>query len=1075
MAAKNFYVYKSSAGSGKTFTLVKEYLKIVLRDTEAVKNILAITFTNAAAAEMKERIIEELGRIIEFGQEDGDKAPQGMMAEIVKDWKEEGFSFPTNGWIVQQADKARKRILHQYADFSVSTIDSFMHRVVRTFAFDLHLPLGFEVELDTESLLRLAVDKLISSAGSEQKLTQLLLNYIQNQTDEEKDIRLENLIVEMAKTLTDEESAPYIRQLKGLSPEDFEEIVKTLKQSISSFEQKVETHAKSAMALIDATGLAATDFYYTTKGIFGYFKQLAAGKVREKIHPNSYVLKTIDQGQFESKKAGPSEKAALDSIQGELVRHYNAIQSLSEAGFGKYLTHKAVLGNIYPVAVLNQVESLLEEIKSDNVLLHISDFNKRIAGIVREEPVPFIYERLGERYRHYMIDEFQDTSALQWENLLPLLVNGLASGDKSLIVGDGKQAIYRFRNGDVEQFANLPKLGKEIQSVSKPEWEATLDHSCEINVLKHNWRSAKAIITFNNDFFRFTQSYLTGHIQPIYEDLKQIPVKKDPAGYVEVTVREDEEWIPTEDQMLEQVLDAINRCRGAGHPYSDITILCRKHKEGSMLARGLLNHNIPVISAESLLLSQAKEVNFFLSIIRLLDNPYDKIATVEMLEYLLSNKFIKSTGNIHGCLKQAGISQNSYEKSGKQLLTGIESLLQNNGIDFTFERFLHQNIYDTCETILRTFFSDEKSVNPFVSFFMDAVFDYESGQMLSYADFLSWWEEKGKSYSVVVPKGINAVQVMTIHKSKGLQFPIVIHPFADQAVKQPTKPGFWIQGEEAGIPDLPATWLKMTKASLEDTPFQLKIEEEIEKSFLDLLNTTYVAFTRPSQKLFVFFQQEKRKPKNSIGTLFEEWLKETGLWQEDRFTYSFGVFENVSDKNCTSKEATSSFKKLISNPWTKKLRMRSHNQERSILFDRRDALERGNLLHRAMEEIRSTEDLGPVLQTLFDKGEITAEIKTEWTEKINAMIRQPEIEACFKPGVKIKTEPGLFDRDGSFFRPDRVVFLENECVVIDYKTGRAYNHHRQQMETYAYLLKSIGYPNIRKVILYLDHGTIETV
>ncbi len=1075
MVKGNFLVYKSSAGSGKTFTLVKEYLKIVLRDTEAVKNILAITFTNAAAAEMKERIIKELSNIIEFGQQTVNKTPEGMMAQIIKDWENEGFSVPNNEWIVGQADRARKKILHQYADFSVSTIDSFMHRVVRTFAFDLDLPMRFEVELDTESLLRLAVDKLISSVGADRKLTQLLVTYILNQTDEEKDIRLENLIVEMAKTLTDEESAPYIRKIKGLNTEDFEEIAKTLKQSIATFEQKIENEATEAMALITRNGLVASDFYYTTKGIFGYFKQLAAGNVREKIHPNKSVLKAIEQNQWNSKKICSEAKTKMDSIQGELERHYNAIQSLSTSDFGKYLTHKAVLSNIYPVAVLNQVELLLEEIKTDNVLLHISDFNKRIAGIVREEPVPFIYERLGERYRHYMIDEFQDTSALQWENLLPLLVNGLATGDKSLIVGDGKQAIYRFRNGDVEQFANLPKLGKEIQSVSKPEWEASLNHSCKINVLEDNWRSAKAIVTFNNDFFGFTQKHLANYIQPIYDDLEQNPVKKDLSGYVEVTFREEEEWIPADEQMLEQVLDAINRCHEAGHPYSDITVLCRKHKEGSMLARGLLSHDIPVISAESLLLSQAKEVNFFLSIIRLLDNPFDKIAAVEMLEYLLSNNFINNPDNLHGCLTTTGISQNRHKKPENPLLASIENLLRKNGIDFAFDRFLHQNIYDTCETILRRFFSGQESLNPFVSFFMDAIFDYESGQMLSYADFLSWWEEKGKSYSVVVPEGVNAAQVMTIHKSKGLQFPIVIHPFADQAVKQPTKAGFWIQGEEAEIPALPATWLKMTKGSLEGTPFQPTIDEELEKSFLDLINTTYVAFTRPSQKLFVFFQKEKRKPKNSIGTLLQEHLEEKGMWQENRFTYSFGLFEEARDKTDESPEAASSFKKLISNPWTKKMRMRSHNIERGILFNRHDALERGNLLHRAMEEIRSTEDVDPVLQNMLDKGEITGEIKTEWTGKINAMIRHPEVEACFKPGVTIKTEPGLFDQNGSFFRPDRVVFLDNECVVIDYKTGMVYDHHRQQMNTYAYLLKSIGYPKIRKIILYLDQGKSETV
>ncbi len=1075
MEKKNFLVYKSSAGSGKTFTLVKEYLKIILRDTEAVRNVLAITFTNAAAAEMKERIIKELSHIIDYGHNSAQQELPGMMAQIIKEWKDEGFVISDNQWIIQQALQARKRILHQYADFSVSTIDSFIHRVIRTFAFDLHLPLGFEVELDADSLLTLAVDLLISSVGKDEKLTQLLVTYILNQTDEEKDTRLENMIVDMAKTLTDEESTPFVNMLKNAGLDDFETIVKDLKQSVAVFEQKVADEAKSASALIRNSGLVPPDFYYASKGIVGYFEQLAAGKIKEKIHPNKNVLKTIEENQWCSKKCTAQAKVSIDSIQNDLKHHYEAIQTISESSLKTYLIHKAILGNIYPIAVLNQVELLLEEIKSDNVVLHISDFNKRISDIVRNEPVPFIYERLGERYRHYMIDEFQDTSALQWENLLPLLVNGLAGGNKSLIVGDGKQAIYRFRNGDVEQFANLPKLSAEVESVAKPEWEASLTHNYNDEVLKHNWRSARSIVEFNNDFFGHTKKYLASQLQPIYDDLAQKHVSKSLSGYVEASFWNGEEGCGTDEQMLQNVLSAIRRCQHAGHPLSDITILCRKHKEGSQLAKGLLAHDIPVISPESLLLSQAKDVNFFISVLRLLNNPYDKIAAVEMLTYLLHNRYISNPASLHACLLETGITKSDQKPRGKTHVSAIEKLIRKNGIDFTFDQFIHQNIYDTCETIVRMFFSEKESVNPFVSFFMDAVYDYESEQMLSYADFIKWWEEKGKSYSVVVPEGIDAVQVMTIHKSKGLQFPIVIHPFADQAVKQPTKPGFWIRGDQVEMATLPAAWLRMTKSSLEGTPFQARVEKEMEKSFLDLLNTTYVAFTRPSQKLFVFFQQEKRKSKGSIGELFKEFLKEKGMWQENLHIYQFGQFDEVGDKTHHKNGSASSFKKLLSNSWTQKLQMRSHNLERSILFDRQDALERGNLIHRAMEEIQSTEDVSPVLRIMMDKGEIGPEIKAEWTDKINALIRHPAVEACFRPGTSLKTEPGIFDHQGNFFRPDRVVFLEDECVVIDYKTGKAYEHHNQQMNTYAYLLESIGYNNIKKVILYLDQGKAKTV
>lgn len=1075
MAAKNFQVYKSSAGSGKTYTLVKEYLKIVLRDPGAIKHILAITFTNAAAAEMKGRIIEELGKIAALDDTNADKSAEKLLDGIFEDWKADQVPLLPKSTMIQNASIALKKILHQYADFSVSTIDSFIHRVVRTFAFDLHIPLNFEVELDTKSLIDKAVDLLINRVGTDAKLTRLLLAYMISQTDDEADTRLEIQIAQMAVTLTEEDSAEHIQKLRKLDLQQFEKIASKLKKEVRRFEELIIGEATNAIKLIIGKDLSPTDFFQGKRGIYGYFQHLANGNIRDKIEPNKYVITTIEDDKWVSGKCPAPAKACIAELQADLTQSYSNIRTAVDEGFAGYMRNLAILRNIFPLALLNEVELMLDEIKSENTLLHISDFNKRIAAIVSEQPIPFIYERLGERYRHYMIDEFQDTSALQWQNLLPLIENSLATGNNSLVVGDGKQAIYRFRNGDVEQFAHLPELTNQIRSVAKPEWQVTLNNNYNYSPLDTNWRSHQEIVEFNNSFFTHTQQHLPESLQSIYDGVHQNAREDKPGGYVSISFLEASEENSLKDVMVSKVIAAIRKCQEAGHQLSDITVLCRANKDASLVARELLAHEIPVISPESLLLSHSKEVNFMLAVLQLLDNPGDRIAAVEMLSFLLQKGIVKNHKTLHKCLVATGLFSTGKQNATTSLYPAIEKIIRDNGMDFSFSHFSHQNIYDSCESILRQFFANEQLPNPFVAFFMDAVYDFSEKNMLSYADFLTWWDEKSSKYSIVVPEGVEAVQVMTVHKSKGLQFPVVIHPFAHQKANKPTKAGFWLNSEEAGVPELPAAWLSMNKAGLEGTPFENILEEEMGKTFLDMLNATYVAFTRPVEKLFIFTKKEESYKPATVNGLLNDYLTNAGLWQEDTNEYTFGVFEPAPQDAKASEPGETPFREMLSNPWSRALRMKSHHLDRSIIFDTESALERGNLMHRLMEQIVSINDLDAVLQQMLDIGEIDKNIRSEWDAKIRELLEKPEVAPCFAPGVKIKTEAGMYDSQGNFYRPDRVVFLENHCVIIDYKSGSAYEKHNEQMDTYAYILKSMGYPSVKKLLLYLDQGKAKTV
>lgn len=1100
---------------------MKEYLKIVLRNPSKIRHILAITFTNAAASEMKERIIRELGQISALKGKGQDAiADHPLLSQIAAELKEAYADAPGPETIVEHAAIVLKNILHHYADFSVSTIDSFVHRVIRTFSFDLFLPFHFDVELDDSILLDQATELLIARAGRDKQLTDLLIAFIINQADEEKDLRIESLISELGKTLTDEESVNALHQLQRISLQGMLRISANIKDSIRSFDEQVRKHAADAMELIRTEGLDASHFFQSRSGIYSYFDKLLSGQVLTVITPNSYVRRTIEEDKWASGKAGPSAHAAIGRISSRLKEKYVAITGQELSNITTYKTLYAVGKYFYQVALLNELDRVLREVKQENVLLHISDFNKLIASVIMEQPVPFIYERLGERYHHYMIDEFQDTSGLQFQNLLPLIDNSLANGFISLVVGDGKQAIYRFRNGDVEQFARLPELTDAIGSPAKAEWEQTLKANAIINSLDTNYRSHQEVIGFNNQFFSFVAGYLPAELQNIYHDVSQKALPSRSGGYVEINFLDPDacnadisglsrgaagsssgqeamadglDNMGYEQLTLIKVHHTIERLTESGHPVRDITILCHSNAKASLIARYLLSKGVPVISSESLLLNQSEEVNFIITFLRLLVDPFDQVAAVDLLGYLLRHGWITKPGSIHECLQIIRQTHHAEKGSIPNQVDAIELLLTDNKVPASFRDFFHLNMYDVCEYIIRVFFSGSREPDPFVAFFSDSVFDFMERNDPSVQDFLAWWDEKGHTFSLVLPDGINAVRIMTIHKSKGLQFPVVIVPFADHRFTRFTKKGQWVEVNLPALPELTTTWVGLNKTDLQGTPFEAAWQSESGKSYLDTLNMVYVAFTRPVEKLFVFSKKTKSFNVQTTNGLLYNFLESNKLWNESQLNYSFGSFTSAGITQTSENEeglreagapglhvaqtekAEVAFDTIISQPWNRLLRMKSHQTERSLLSDGDDLLERGNLFHRAMERIHSIHDVEPVLNQMLENGEIDPVRMQEWKQKILEIIKQHEVSPYFKQGLIVKSEAGIYDQHGRFYRPDRIILADEETVIMDYKTGKQYEKHLAQMNQYSNLLQEMGYKNIKKLILYLDENKIKTV
>ncbi|MCD4746178.1 MAG: UvrD-helicase domain-containing protein, partial [Bacteroidales bacterium] len=617
----SLYVYKSSAGSGKTFTLVKEYLKIVLSEPDKFRNILAITFTNKAANEMKERIISYLEEL-SINNSDSNTIKY-LLPDLIKETGLEHII------ISQRAEKVLELILHNYSDFAISTIDSFVHKIIRTFARDLHIPLNFEVELDTDDLISKSTDLLISNVGNDEKLTKTLIRFIETKTDNEQSWHIENDIQQFAKSLLNEDGYIYIEKLRKLSLDDFSGINRKINEVIKKFENNLKDIAISANNLIKEKNIPHSAFYQGRSGINKYFEYIVNNRF-DKLEPNSHVNKTIEEDKWYGGKADYTEKQAIDSIKTNLIECFHNIQDILAEHYEQYIVFKLLNRNIYPIAVLNEIEKVINEIKAQNNIVHISEFNKKIADIVLNEPVPFIYERLGEKYKYFLIDEFQDTSVLQWQNLLPLIDNSLAENNFNMIVGDGKQAIYRWRNGEVEQLAKLPEIFKKNDNPFINEREQNLIRNYKSKNLNSNYRSEAEIVNFNNKFFSEIVNIIPETYRTIYDNQKQEFDVENKGGMVQIEfIDKNITEIPYDELNFIKIKETIEDLVRDNFFWKDIAILCRNNKNASKIARYLLMNEIDVISSESLLLSSSPEVNFIVAMIRFIFDPSDDISKTE--------------------------------------------------------------------------------------------------------------------------------------------------------------------------------------------------------------------------------------------------------------------------------------------------------------------------------------------------------------------------------------------------------------------------------------------------------------
>ena len=1036
-----FSIYDASAGSGKTYTLVKEYLKIILlsNKNDAYRNILAITFTNKAVHEMKSRVVESLS---EFAKDNPSEKALQLMQHI---------NIDTNLSVKSIQEKAKsiiKNLIHNYAAFDISTIDKFTHKVIRAFAHDLNLPITFEVSLDTESLLTEAVDAIIAQAGEDETLTNLLVDFTMEKTDDDKSWDVSREIINTGRLILNENNREEITHFNTKTIAEFVEIKNKLTELSEQIASETVKLATEALLLIEKKGIDLKSFSS------GYFPKHLISIQEGKFNPKNKTYHA-----FEDIKINKSAKdgAIIESIIPQLLEFLESIYSK----FEKRNFYEAFLKNITPLSLLNTVSNELAKIQKEQNILSIAEFNKLINEQIQNQPAPFIYERLGERYKHFFIDEFQDTSEMQWQNLIPLIDNALVSEDLQgergslLLVGDPKQSIYRWRGGKAEQFIELSKDKNPFNVDKKTEQ------------LETNYRSYSEVINFNNNFFRFlSKEFQNDDYKDLYLNHSHQKTNDKKGGFVSISFipkldkeELEEDTLDKNELYLKATFQKIEVSKANGFRNKDIVILTRKKTQGTAIANFLTENGIPILSSESLLIGASSEVQCIIQILRYLKNNNDLEAKANFLYYLANNQ--QEQLPIHDFIFQGIELKNEKE---------FQTWLTQFGLDFSFENSRKKSLYEATETIIANVIPMPKR-NAYVQYFLDIVLERDIKNQAGISDFLDYWDKNGEKLSIPSPEGNDAVRIMTIHKSKGLEFPVVIFPFAEEDFGKGPSEKIWLNADEELI-GLPKALVDKS-SNVEGYGEEAKkiYNQKKQEDLLDIINVLYVALTRAEEQLHVISAMNIKRDgslPNNLSSFFIDFLQDKGFDQTNAI-YEFGQAKKISTDTKTEK-ITQVIPQLSSTLNPKSIKIA---QRESIMWNtkQQNAIEYGNTIHEILSFVKTKDDIDVAITKAIENGLMIFTQKEEVTKTIHEIVNHYDLIDFYAQGNKVLNEQTIIQKEGNLVKPDRMVLnANNEIYLLDYKTGSHLPKYKAQLENYQNAIESIGFKVAKKSIVYIGEG-----
>lgn len=1032
MQGSNFKIYSASAGSGKTYALAKDYIKLLLSNSSPNKfrQILAITFTNKAVEEMKTRILENLNG---FAQEEVPKGLGPLFRELCQELSLDGDS------LRKRSGDVLKKILHNYSFFEISTIDKFNHKIVRTFARDLQLSQNFEVEMDRELILGEAVGRLLDRAGSDGELTRVLVDFSLEKLDEDKSGEIFHDLMKIAKLLLEENHWDHLEPLRSMGIADFKAIQDTLARAMGELARSSVEKAEQVLREIQAQGFEHKDFPRGT--LPSHFIRISNGETQVGSLYGNKLETNLEAGKILLSK-DPRDASGLSAF---VLREYRLIQGqLRRLDF-----LKNCYGNILPMTVMNEILRELKNIELQREVIPAASLNRILSKEIKGQPVPFIYERMGEKYRHYFIDEFQDTSKVQWDNLRPLIANALegesGNGQRGslFLVGDVKQAIYRWRGGRAEGLLDLI-TGKSHPFVIDPQ----------IHSLESNWRSRDQIVEFNNDFFRSIAHVLE---HPAYRDLflrDAFQKTTDrPGGHVQITFLEEEGRKEREEAHCETVLGTIAMILDRGHSHGDICVLVRDNSKGRLLADFLAQREVPIISSEALLLAGDEKVIFLISLLQLFNSQWDPMASYRVLLYLS-----KGREDRHGFIADQ--------------LGQVERLLSRE-YGFGIQKLKGESTFSILEHAIVQFGLAE-GPTAHILFLMDQVLEVEKKQGPGVHAFLKHWEVKKESLSIAAPNGLDAVRIMTVHKAKGLEFPFVIFPFATSSLRGSHRDGkLWVPAgpleAELGLEEVLVNHKKDLLNSGEGAA--ASYQEEDQKSVLDAINVLYVALTRPVLGLYVISEKSKesRDPENpgTYADLFQGYLEQRGIPPQGEGVYGFGSPPMREGREREPKAGAGDIP-YITRPKDDPGFVISTRAGRLWERDGVQAIALGNLIHLALGRIQRSQELPGVLRDLVHEGHLPEPLMEEVGQKIKQVVEHPRLLPYFNGEARVMNEREILTPQGRVLRPDRVLLLEGKATLIDYKTGIPQPSHRQQIADYAGALEGMGLEIQDSILVYID-------
>ncbi len=1026
---------------------------------------------------MKERIMKYLRQFASDDPKDKEES-RGIFQQILAELQEDGVDIDEPE-LRKRANNTFKHIIHEYANFSVSTIDSFVQRIVAAFTEELGFPFNFEVSLDSGVLLDAAVEQLFQKVNTEnfEQITEAIQSFAMEKANEGKSWnRLPEELAAFGKSLLSDQFQTSVESLSNLQPADFLTIEIKLKTYCEYIETKLKTVASVACNSIYEADIDVEDFYYSKNGVGAYFQRLQYQDVFYKA--NTYVNKALKDDMWYSKTCKKEISVRIDGVKDELRVYLEEISKIHSNEKPKYILYKEISKQLKKLALLSQLKKEIADIQNDTGQIHISEFNRKILEIVMTEPIPFVYERLGEKFNHILIDEFQDTSTLQWHNFLPLVENSLANGHFNLAVGDAKQSIYRFRGGEMELIVHLHKENLEALVMGHEENDFLLERYASIRPylksenLTTNYRSAKEIIKFNNDIFQFIKESPNNEaIAPIlpkvYDEFfaQQIPLNSKSGGHVEIDFLTGE---GEDELMLDRTLTIIEESLAAGYSYKDIAVLCRKNQHARIVANSLKDANIQVISSDSLNLTFSEAVNLTMALMKVIQNPENTLAKYEAI-YLFYRVVLQRIPNTddNQIIKQAIENKDVNQ---------FYQLIENQGYFLNSFRLQQMALYEVAEKIINTFhlFEHYKELD-FLFRFLDVVLEFQTKQSTHLTDFLQFWEQKKKVLSISTPAGQNAVTVTSIHKAKGLEYPVVIIPYCHWSMDTGLYSEIWadlpIEVELTAnlTSSLKTTPLRITN-KLAETVIAPQYHAEKEKTFLESLNMLYVALTRPTDRLYLIVKKDVFRFDKTVGYQLYQYAECPEIEKGDKFIKIVSHGEKKKIKFEIEKDLQIIEIQVIeSSEKSNTIKLRQSAERLFDLETFEKSRDYGNKIHNTFAKIKTIYDVDFALEESVREGLIMESEVEDLRVNIFKIINLERIKPLFSVHQDlVKNEREILMPKGNPLRPDRVVRLKDRIVILDYKTGSKSDSHKTQVQQYMNIYRAMGHQNVEGILVYLE-------